>query len=165
MQIVSNTTPISELYKIGQLELLQRVYNRILIPEAVLQELQRARTLPRLGRAVEQTGWIEIHALRHPDKIQEMLSRYSSIDAGEAAAIILAQELGANRIIMDDKRARQVAQAEGLAVIGTVGVVLLAHRLRRVTTPQAQVILDQLYAGTAYISANLYRDAYRQLQG
>ena len=66
MQIVSNTTPISELYKIGQLELLQRVYNRILIPEAVLQELQRARTLPHLGRAVEQTGWIEIYALRHP---------------------------------------------------------------------------------------------------
>ena len=51
MQIVSNTTPISELYKIGQLELLQRVYNRILIPEAVLQELQRARTPAPSGQS------------------------------------------------------------------------------------------------------------------
>jgi predicted nucleic acid-binding protein len=65
---------------------------------------------------------------------------------------------------MDDKRARQVAQAEALPLIGTVGVVLLGVRLRCLTTQQAQATLDQLYTGTAYISASLYREARQQLQ-
>lgn len=164
MQIVSDTTPLSELYKIRQLNLLRDVYGHILIPEEVLQELHRAESFPRLGMFVEASDWIETHAIRNPDTMQALRSRYATIGLGEAAAIVLAQEIGADRIIMDDKRARQVAQAEALPLIGTVGVVLLGTRLRRLTIQQAHTILDQLYTGTAYISASLYREARRQLQ-
>ena len=77
---------------------------------------------------------------------------------------MLAQELAAQRIILDDKRARQVAQAEGLPLIGTVGVILLAYRLGQRSSPEAENILDRLYQGTAYISASLYHAAIEALR-
>ena len=163
MSIVSNIMPISELYKVGQLDLLKIVYGCIVIPDDVLQELEQAKTLPELGEAVVKADCIVVRSVAYPQNIQSLINRYAHIGRGEAAAIVLAQELAAKRIIIDDKKARQVARAERLPLIGTVGVVLLAYRLRRITAQQAQDSLDRLYAGTAYISAELYRSAKSQL--
>lgn len=159
MRIVSNTTPISELYKINELDLLRSLYGSIYIPAAVFQELQQAKTLPHLGAALAQTAWIKVRSIHFPDKQEALQRRYPYLHSGEAAAIALAQELAAQRIILDDKRARQAAQAEGLPLIGTVGVILLAYRLGQRCRPEAERILDRLYQGTAYISADLYHGA------
>ena len=164
MQIVSNTTPISELCKINQLDLLRSLYGSIYIPDAVFQELQQAKTLPHLGATIARTDWIKVRSIHSPDKRQALQQRYPYLHSGEVAAIVLAQELAAQRIILDDKRARQVAQAEGLPLIGTVGVILLAYRLGQRSRPEAEEILDRLYQGTAYISADLYHGAIEALQ-
>lgn len=164
MRIVADTTPLSELYKIGHLDVLQSVYGHLIIPEAVSRELQRARTLPDLSKKVGQADWITVYPITRPDVLQALLDRHPFIHEGEAAAIALAQELDATRIILDDRRARQVAQAERLPLIGTVGVVLLAYRLGRITALQARVILDRLYGGTSYISESLYYEATQQLR-
>jgi len=63
MQIVSNTAPISELYKINQLDLLRSLYGSIYIPDAVFQELQQAKALPHLGVAIAQTDWIKVRSI------------------------------------------------------------------------------------------------------
>jgi len=165
MNVVSNTTPISELYKIDHLELLALVYGQILIPEAVAQELASTRTWAGLSQVAEQTPWISVLTLTDAEAPQRLRSRYSGVHEGEAATMVLAREIQASRIILDDKRARQVAHGEGLPVIGTVGVVLLAHRLGCLSALQGQRILEHLYQGTAYISEGLYRDALRQLLG
>lgn len=164
MRIISNTTPISELYKIGQLDLLKNLYGSICIAGDVLQELQRATALPDLYKTVAAAAWIMVYPVSDPGKIQALLTRYSYIHKGEAATIALAQELGAQRIIMDEKRGRRAVQAEGLPLIGTIGVVLLAQRLQRIDKRQAVSILEDLYNGTAYISTELYDTAIRQLQ-
>jgi predicted nucleic acid-binding protein len=164
MQIVSNTTPISELYKINHLDLLRSLYGSIYIPDAVFQELQQAKTVPHLGAAIAQTEWIKVHSIHSPDKRQALQRRYPYLHRGEAAAIVLAQELTAQRIILDDKRARQVAQAEGLPLIGTVGVILLAYRLGQRSRSEAEELLDRLYQGTAYISVTLYQAALETLR-
>ena len=70
MQIVSNTTPISELYKINQLDLLRSLYGSIYIPDAVFQELQQAKILPHLGAAIAKMDWIKIRSIHSPDKRQ-----------------------------------------------------------------------------------------------
>jgi predicted nucleic acid-binding protein len=164
MKIVSNTTPISELYKINQLDLLRNLYGSIYIPDAVFQELQQAESLPHLGTTIAQTDWIQVCSIHSPDKQQVLQQRYPQLHKGETTVIVLAQELAAQRIILDDKRARQVAKAEGLPLIGTVGVILLAYRLGRRSKPEAKDILDRLYQGTAYISANLYHAAVEALK-
>ena len=129
-----------------------------------MHELQQAQTLPDLHCAIKQMTWIEVRTINNPHNIQELQNRHPYIDTGEVSAIVLAQEWDANRILIDDRRARRVAGQEGLSIIGTVGVVLLAHRLGRITAQQARTILDKLYEGTAYISEDLYRDACQQLQ-
>jgi predicted nucleic acid-binding protein len=163
MRVVSNTTPISELFKIGKLDLLRLVYGQLFIPEAVAHELRRAQTWPALTRIVDQSPWISVCPLTDPDTPQRLRIRYPAIHEGEATAIVLAKEINATRLLVDDKRARLVAHSEGLPLIGTVGVVLLACRLRRISTAEGQTILDRLYTGTAYISERLYRDASRRL--
>jgi hypothetical protein len=130
----------------------------------VFQELQQAKTLPHLGAAIAQTDWIKVRSIHSPDKPQALQQRYPHLHRGEAAAIVLAQELAAQRIILDDKRARQVAQVEGLPLIGTVGLVLLAYRLGQRSRPEAEDILDRLYQGTAYVSVNLYHAAMEVLR-
>ena len=163
MRVVSNTTPISELFKIGRLDLLRLVYGHLLIPEVVAHELRGAQTWPGLTRVVDQIPWISVCPLVHTDAPQRLRVRYPTIHEGEAATMVLAREIGANRILLDDKRARQAAHSEGLPLIGTVGIVLLACRLQRISAVEGQHILDRLYTGTAYISERLYREASRQL--
>lgn len=163
MRIVSNTTPISELYKIGALDLLRLVYQEVHIPEAVAEELSRTPNRPGLSRIVEQNAWIKTQALLNDQATTVIRVRHPAIHLGEAAAMVLARELNANRIILDDKRAREAALHEHLPVIGTVGVILLACRRKLITTEQGQELLDKLYSGTAYISKRLYLEASRQL--
>lgn len=164
MRVVSDTTPISELFKINRLNLLHLVYGALLIPEAVAQELKRAQIWPGLDRVVDRTPWISVHPVLDPGALRRLRVRYPAIHEGEAAAMALAKEIDATRILLDDKRARQAARSEGLPLIGTVGVVLLACRLRRILATEGQTILDRLYTGTAYISERLYHDASRQLR-
>lgn len=163
MRVVSNTTPISELYKIGQLNLLHVVYGHLLIPESVAEELSRAQTWPGLVHVIDRTPWISVCRLADPDAPQQLRASYPTLHEGEAAAIVLAKEITATRLLLDDKRARQVAQGENLPLIGTVGIILLACQLQHILTSEGQIILDRLYNGTAYISERLYRDASRQL--
>jgi predicted nucleic acid-binding protein len=164
MQVIADTTPLSELFKIDQLELLRYVYQRIVIPEIVLQELRNAKSLPGLSKAVERTDWIAVQTLHDSNKIQQLIERYPHIHRGEAGAIALTKELNANRIIIDDKQARRAAKTEGVPVIGTVGVLLLAYKRELIPRQRAQFILDQLFQGTAYIGASLYHEASRQLK-
>jgi predicted nucleic acid-binding protein len=164
MRIVSNTTPISELHKIGHLDLLRIVYGRLYIPGAVADELARARRWPGLSDVIERNPWISVRSLADADAQRALQARHTALHEGEAAAMILARELAATRIILDDRRARRAAHGENLPVIGTVGVVLLGCRLRRISVSEGQKVLDLLYTGTAYIGEGLYREARRRLR-
>ncbi len=119
MRVVSNTTPISELFKIGRLDVLRLVYGHLMIPEAVAHELRSAQTRPGLARVIDQTPWISVCPLVEPEAPKQLRFRYPTIHEGEAAAMVLAKEIDATRILLDDKHARQAAHSEGLPLIGT----------------------------------------------
>ncbi len=141
MRVVSNTTPISELFKIGQLDLLHLMYGHLLIPEAVAHELRRAQTWPGLARIADGIPWISVCPLAEPEAPKQLQLRYPTIHEGEAAAMVLTKEINATRILLDDKRARQAAHSGGLHLIGTVGAVLLACRLKRISAAEGRDIL------------------------
>jgi len=75
--------------------------------------------------ATPSENWIEVLSFSNPLKVSTLFTT-TRLDLGECAAIILAEELGANRLLLDDLTARQEAQARGLPVIGTVGMLLIA---------------------------------------
>lgn len=123
--IVINTSPLLALAACKQLELLRRLHRRVVVPEAVIAELERgqAGTQPMVLEA-ERPAWLEIIALTSSPS--PLLTAY--LDAGEAAVIALAMEQGIRRVVIDERRARTVARTMKLEVTGSIGILLRAKR-------------------------------------
>jgi uncharacterized protein len=128
MIVVSDTSPISALLIIEQAHLLAELFGEVVIPVAVHTELLRAHSdLPR---------WLRVEQVQSLPAVAAYLRR---VDAGEAEAIQLAKELGANRLLIDDLRGRNLAEEEGLRAIGLIGVLLLAKSQRRISSVRALI--------------------------
>ena len=118
MIIVSNTTPLSELTKVGQLNLLRELFGRIIIPVEVYNEVTTGNH-PAV-EVVQSAKWIDVFTIQAPTKVLQVQSKYR-LDLGESATIILAEELKANRVLIDERLGRKVAQSRNLLVTGTRG--------------------------------------------
>ena len=131
MIVVSDTSPLTALLTVGEAELLPKLFHEVIIPEAVRGELLRSHpSLP---------GWLCVADVKDTAQAE----RYAQIvDTGEAEAIELARELRADRLLIDERKGRKLAMAEGVPVIGLLGVVLLAKR--RQLIPAARVLLQRL---------------------
>ena len=153
MKVVTNSTPLIALSNINQLELLREVYHSIYIPEEVYTEV----VINGIGKpgatAVEMADWITRQPVTDKDQVLILHNR-TLIDLGECGAIVLAQEIRAERIIIDDRVARQVAIAKGLSVIGTVGVLRVAKAEGIISA--VRPILDDLRSHGTRISDRLY---------
>lgn len=117
---VVDASPLIFLAKIDRLSLLQSSAERILVPEVVLSEIRAGHD--RATARVDQAAEVWLHPVPSPPDSPESL-------VGELAVIELALERRAERVVLDDRAARRQARAEGLSVVGTLGL-LLAARLR-----------------------------------
>lgn len=125
MQVVSNTSPISNLAIIGRLELLKARYGTVLIPPEVRLELDRLTHLQAketIELALNQ-GWLVTTA--KPGEPKDFSARFD-LDIGELEANKLAFQLKADVPLMDEKRGRSVARDLGIAVAGILGELLHA---------------------------------------
>jgi predicted nucleic acid-binding protein len=122
MIVIGDTAPLNYLMLIDRVDILPQLYDRVLIPLAVWEELQRPETPEAvLAWVAQPPPWLEIRpAEKSPDPAVQNLG------AGEREAIALAEELHAERLIMDDRAARRVATQRNLTVIGTLGVLVEA---------------------------------------
>jgi len=154
MTIVSNTSPISNLAKVGQLNLMQQLYGGIVIPTAVYEELLDKRAGKTVITAVQAAVWLEIQPVQSQELINELCNR---VNLGEAEAIALAIEVGATRLLIDERLGRQAATNLGLKITGVLGLLLLAKRQNLVTA--IKPIMDDLMAQASFrISSQLYVD-------
>ncbi len=153
MKVVTNSTPLIALSKINRLELLQKVYRSIYIPEEVYTEVV-VNGVGKPGAAeVASADWIICQPIKDKDQVLILHNR-TLIDLGECGAIVLAQEIEAERIIIDDRVARHIAIAKGLSVVGTVGVLRVAKAMQII--PEIKPILDDLRLHGTRISDRLY---------
>jgi len=119
MIVVADTSPINYLVLIKEIEVLPRLYGKIVIPEAVREELLRPEA-PEIVRiwTAQAPAWLET---RTPASVAD--SSLARLDAGERDAIMLAAELNAEQLIVDDREGRRIAKERGIPVIGTLGVL------------------------------------------
>ena len=127
MPVVSNTSPILNLAIIGELTLLREQFGVILIPNAVLEELQVESNLPgsQAVREAVNAGWIRIETVKEDPLVRAM---QRDLDRGEAEAIALALQVNAEWILMDERDGRKSAKSMKLNVVGVLGVLLKAKR-------------------------------------
>ncbi len=118
MIVVSDTSPINYLLLINQLDLLPRLYQQIIIPDVVHNEMLDSAAPQVLQQWIANPPiWLTVQAV---SAIDETLG---ALDPGEQAAITLAQTLQADLLIVDERLGRQMARARGLHIIGTLGIL------------------------------------------
>ncbi|NEP44212.1 MAG: DUF3368 domain-containing protein, partial [Okeania sp. SIO2H7] len=110
MIVVSDTSPITNLAAVGLLELLHALYDRVIIPQAVYDEMASLGYQVPGTVEVQTFGWIESRAVSDRQRVEEL---QVDLDLGEAEAIILALELDAGLLLLDERRGRRVASDMG----------------------------------------------------
>lgn len=151
MKTVSNSTALVHLSAIGQLDLLHRLFGHIYIPEEVYQEVVIAGAGKPGAAEVEAANWIET---RHVTNQLALSLLKVTLGSGEAACIVLAAEMQADLVILDDRLARMQAQEQGLSVVGTVGILLIADERGYLDFPSA---VDSLLASGFRLSPAEYQ--------
>lgn len=126
LRVIVNSTPLIALCNIGRLDLLQKVYGRIVIPQAVFDEVTE-KDDSACHQIKQRPDWIEIEQIS--DNSQKQMYR-AKLHDGEVEVMILAQEPPtADLLIIDDNAAKKTAKFLGLHVTGTLGVLLRAKRM------------------------------------
>lgn len=147
-KVVSNTTPIISLLKIGRLDLLQEIYGSVIVPEEVYVEVEQGKTKFYYAD-LSTLKWLEIRSL----KDRNALNYFANLDAGEAAVIILATELAADLVIIDETLGRNQAKQSGLKVTGTIGILIKAKKRKLI--PKVMPLISDLQAKGVWISNEL----------
>ena len=157
MTVVCNATPLINFAAINRLDILQAMFGQIVIPQAVYDETTGSDfPSSRVVMQASDSGWLQVRPVS-----TGMSAIPSALDDGEREAIALALETGEQRVLLDDREARQVAQSLGLQVMGTLGILLLAKNQQIV--PQVQPLLDAMIDMAQYwVSATLYQQVLRQ---
>lgn len=158
MTVVSNTSPITNLAAIAHLHLLQQLYGKIIIPQAVFAELTVLQN-PVPGTIEVQTlPWIRVQQVVNQQQVTEFRQ---TVDAGEAEAIALALELSAERLLIDDAAGRAIAQEKGLMITGVLGVLLVAKQRQLIESVRPRLDTLILRAGF-WVGDELYQRVLRQ---
>jgi len=157
--VVSDTSPVLNLARIGRLNLLALLYHEVLIPSAVYEELMRSLSdlPPAIDLAAESRLAVGVANDR---KREQELRKY--LDPGEAEAIVLALEVRADLLLVDERRGRRTASAAGLIGTGLLGVVASAKRAGLINFAKP-VLDDSIQSARFWIGAELYAEVLSEL--
>lgn len=126
MTVVSNTTPLIGLAVVQRFDLLRQLFGEIHIPRAVYDEAVVAgREAGGAKREVSTAPWVKVVNVSDRPAVEALLD---DLDLGEAETIVLARELDADWVLMDEKKGRRKLTQMGLKKIGTLGILLSAKQ-------------------------------------
>ncbi len=130
--VVSDSSPLINLYLIGRFHLLQEFYTQIEIPLAVYTELiQDGKEGALFFQHLKDKGFLKVEEIE-PTALLKLLHR--DLDDGEAEAIALAIDCKADLVLLDEKEARSIAREYNLKLTGVIGILLRAKLERRIPT-------------------------------
>ncbi len=147
MTVVADSSPLVIVTKLGCFDLLNRLFPRVFISSEVHHEVVIAGAGLPGAPEVSKAEWIEVKAVQNPAGLYSAQRKYG-LGPGEMSTILLAKELGANPVLLDDYRARKLAKAEGLEILGSVGLLetfYLLHYLTDLRTAFRQLLTHNVY--------------------
>ena len=101
MIVVSDTTPLISLLKINRIDLLEKLFGDVLIPQAVFDELTVDERFRLEADEIRQKKFIVVKPVNNPESAS-ILKRAAGLDQGESEAIVLSDELKADLLLMDE---------------------------------------------------------------
>ena len=159
MIVVSDTSPVLNLARIDRLQFLPLLFHQALIPSAVYGELTDSKSDLPPAIELDSMQWLIVAAAADQKRVQKLRE---DLDAGEAEAIVLAIERGADLLLVDERRGRRTAAAAGLTVTGLLGVVARAKHAGLIDL--AKPVLDELIQTARFwIGPDLYAEVLTEL--
>ena len=158
--MISNTGPLLHLGETQTLTLLMQT-GEVYIPRAVDVEMEQHDSMWANARP----SWIHVETLIAPyDGEATAWQQAGLLDAGEAEAIALARQVQADWLLTDDAAARLFAQALGLEVHGSLGIVLWAAAVGHLNRTAAETALNHLARSSLWVSAKVLAEARSALE-
>ena len=150
MVVVSDTSAITSLIQVSRERILADVFGVVVIPRAVEAELRVVhKQLP---------SFIEVREVIDSRAAAELLTE---VNAGEAEAIVLAREINADVLLIDEHAGRALAMRRGLRIIGLVGVLIAAKKAELI--PSLTDVLNELEQVAGFrLSTSLKAQALRE---
>lgn len=159
MIVVSNTSPIINLACIGRLDILQKLFSEIHIPDSVYEEI----VLDGVGKygafEVSKSNWIK----RKKVNTNLTIALKLQLDKGEAEAIALSIESKSDFLLIDESKGRKIASKFGVKIIGLLGILTLAKRKGLIS--EIKPIIDDLIEKAGFwINSELYDFILKEVQ-
>lgn len=155
MIIISDTTPIISLMKAEQLDLLQKLFHEVIIPQAVFLELVSNTKFQKEAQIIRNCTYISVEEVVDTKSVN-IFRRVTGLDAGESEAIVMADEKKADLLLMDERKGRIVAKQMGLAITGTVGILLQSFDEGLLNADEVRESTNKLKECGIRISDSLY---------
>ncbi|MDJ0636961.1 MAG: DUF3368 domain-containing protein [Xenococcaceae cyanobacterium MO_188.B29] len=157
MIVIADTSVVCYLVLIEQIELLPQLFGQIVIPQAVYEELRAEGAPVKLQEWMRRLPtWLEIYSVTAIGDIT-----LESLHSGEREAILLAEELKADLIILDEKAARKIARERGLKLTGLLGILEIAATRQLI---DLSAVLERLQSTTFRASPRLLRAIVERYQ-
>ena len=154
MIVVSDTTPLISLMKINRLNLLEKLYGSVFIPRAVYDELTSNKIYHTDAEIITLSKFIECKEISNKHALS-ILQAVTNLDLGESEAIILAQELNADVLLMDESKGRKIAQKLNIPLSGVLGILIDCFDAKLLTASEVSECLDILQNSGRRISGHL----------
>lgn len=154
MIIVADATPIITFLKIDRLDLLQKMYGTIKIPKAVFAELTSNEEYQVESEKIKKYQFFDVIEVNDFSKT-DLLMRATGLDLGESEALILADEIKADVLIMDEAHGRLVAKQMGFSITGSIGVLIAAYNANLITSDEIKKYVEIFKTNHRFISRTL----------
>ena len=156
MIVISDTTPLISFLKINHLDLLEKLFGKVFIPQAVYNELTADIRFKHEAQQIKQSTFIEVRNVENMGSVS-VLKRATGLDQGESEAIVLTDELKADLLLMDEAKGRTISNEMGLKVMGTIGILMAAYKEHELTSYEARECIDILQRTGRHISQKHYQ--------
>lgn len=161
MLVVSDTTPLIALLKSAHLGLLKELFDEILIPRAVFNELTRNANFSNEAFTIQNASYIRVVDVEDLHTV-DILRRATGLDQGESEAIVYAEFSKADILLMDERKGRRVAISMGLPIMGSVGVLLQAQKSGLITAGELKDALLMMKESGIRLSAGMIEKVLRR---
>ena len=151
--VISDAGPIFSLAVISRLDILDSLFENVVIPKAVWDEITVLKSVPHYTY-IESYFRNKVRNITGPNNLHFVM------DYGESEALLLYKELDANFLLIDDKKARDIAENLGIQCVGTLGVLSAAKSKELI--PELKPIFEIFLAQKRYYSLNILNSVLRK---
>ena len=155
MIVVSDTTPLISFLKIGHIDLLEKLFGIVYVPQAVYRELTIDERFSDEAEQIDKSTFVIVKEVTNMGAVN-VLKRATGLDQGESEAIVLSDEMNADILLMDEMKGRKVSEEMGIKVMGTIGVLMVAYEERELTAMEARGCIEILQKNGRHISQLYY---------